>query len=295
LQSFEWGEFQEGFSKKVWRVAVLKENKIVLAVQVIKEKMKFKSYFYIPYGPVLADKNDSALLDLLLDSLKDLAKKEEAVFLRIEPAFPLPQTKVLLRSASKRLQPQRTLLLDLERGEEEILQSFDKRTRYNIKLAQKKGVQVRVLENYTKDFYKLLSKTKERQEFRSYPEAHYERLMSLNGDLKPRIFLAELDGEAIVATLAIFFGNTVTTLHTGFDYCHRALKAPYLVRWSIMQEGKRLGKKWCDFWGIDEKKWPGVTRLKRSFNGIEVECGEGKEMVFSPAWYLLYNIVREIL
>jgi lipid II:glycine glycyltransferase (peptidoglycan interpeptide bridge formation enzyme) len=84
-------------------------------------------------------------------------------------------------------------------------------------------------------------------------------------------------------------------LHTGFDYRYRALKAPYLVRWSIIQEGKKLGKKWCDFWGIDEKKWPGVTRLKRSFNGTEVEYGVGKEMVFSPAWYFLYNIVRIIL
>ncbi|MFA5355185.1 MAG: peptidoglycan bridge formation glycyltransferase FemA/FemB family protein [Candidatus Paceibacterota bacterium] len=297
LQSFEWGEFQKGLSKNVWRILVKKEGKISLAAQVIEEKMKFKSYFYIPYGPVFpSDGKDEASLDLLLEELKSLAKKKGVIFLRIEPVFNLPITSFILKPATKRTQPEKTLLVDLDREEEDILKSFEKRTRYNIKLAQRKDIRISLSDHYSSDFYRLLGKTKERQEFRSFPESHYRKLMDLNGrDLKTRIFLIKYKNKPVVATLAVFFGDTATTLHSGFNYSYRDLKAPYLIRWGIMQEAKRMGLKWCDFWGINEKKWPGVTKMKKSFNGMEVEYGEGKEMVFSRPWYFLYNMVRIIL
>ncbi|MFH1582157.1 MAG: peptidoglycan bridge formation glycyltransferase FemA/FemB family protein [bacterium] len=296
LQSFEWGKFQENLSKKVWRIAVKKGEKIVLAAQVIEERMRFKSYFYVPYGPVFSPEAKADSLELLLEQIKDLAVKEGVIFLRIEPTADLPKTSIVLKDSTKRLQPEKTVLVDLTRGEEELIQSFEKRTRYNIKLAEKKGVKINILNNYSKDFYRLLGKTKERQEFKSYPESYYKKLLETEGkDFQTKIFLAEFEEEPIVATLALFFGDKVTTLHTGFDYGHRALKAPYFVRWSIILEGKKIGEKECDFWGVDEKKWPGVTHLKRSFNGKEVEYGKGKEMVFSSGWYFLYNIFRIIL
>jgi len=296
LQSFEWGEFQENLSKKVWRILVKRREEIILAAQVIEERMKFKSYFYIPYGPIFSSGDKTNSLEFLLKEIKSLAEKEGAVFLRIEPVVDLPKTNISLKDSTKRLQPQKTMLVDSNKGEEELIQSFEKRTRYNIKLAEKKGVKINILNNYSKNFYNLLNKTKERQEFKSYPEAYYEKLLKIEGkDFQTKIVLAEFEGKPIVATLALFFGDKVTTLHTGFDYRYRALKAPYLVRWSIILEGKRLGKKECDFWGIDDKKWPGVTHLKRSFNGKEIEYGKGKEMVVNSGWYFLYNILRIIL
>jgi lipid II:glycine glycyltransferase (peptidoglycan interpeptide bridge formation enzyme) len=295
LQSFEWGDFQKSLSKKVWRIWVRKDESVKLAAQVILEKMKFKSYLYIPYGPVFSEK-DASVLELLLEELKSLARKNGAIFLRIEPTSELPKTRFSLKSATGRLQPQRTLLIDLDREEEDILKSFEKRTRYNIKLAQRKGIHIKLFDDYFDDFYKLLGKTKERQEFRTFPESHYKKLMGVKGnDLKIRIFLIEYNGKPVVATLAVFFGDRVTTLHTGFDYLYRSLKAPYLIKWSIMQEAKELGLKWCDFWGVDEKKFPGVTKVKESFNGTKVDYGEGKEMVFSWLWYSLYNVFRIIL
>ncbi|MFH1509835.1 MAG: peptidoglycan bridge formation glycyltransferase FemA/FemB family protein [Candidatus Nealsonbacteria bacterium] len=296
LQSFEWGEFQENLSKKVWRILVKRGEKIVLATQVIEEKMKFKRYFYIPYGPIFSSEADAESLEFLLKEIKKIAAKEGAVFLRIEPIVDLPKTNISLKDSTKRLQPEKTMLVDLSRGEEELLQAFEKRTRYNIKLAEKKGVKINILNNYSKEFYSLLSKTKERQEFKSYSESYYEKLLNIEGnDFQTKIFLAEFEGKPIVATLALFFGDKVTTLHTGFNYDYRAIKAPYFVRWSIILEGKKLGKKECDFWGIDDKKWPGVTHLKRSFNGKEIKYGKGKEMIFNSGWYFLYNILRRIL
>ncbi len=255
--------------------------------------MKFKSYFYIPYGPIFYSGVKTDSLEFLLKEIKKLAKKEGAVFLRIEPVADLPKTDISLKNSTKRLQPEKTMLVDLNKGEEELIQAFEKRTRYNIRLAEKKEVKINISDSYSKDFYSLLGKTKERQEFKSYPESYYKKLLETKGnDFQTKIVMAEFEGKPIVATLALFFGDKVTTLHTGFDYRYRALKAPYLVRWSIILEGKRLGKKECDFWGIDDKKWPGVTHLKRSFKGKEIEYGKGKEMVFNHSWYFLYNIFR---
>ena len=292
IQSFEWGEFQESLSKKIWRIIVRDDENVLLAAQVIKERMKFKNYLYIPYGPIFS--SDLAL-EMLLKRMEELAKEEDCIFLRIEPVSDLPKN-IKLKSTSKRLQPKRTLLVDLTKDEKDIINSFEKRTRYNIRLAEKKGVLVDVLDNYPKDFYGLLSKTKERQEFNSYSESYYEKLSNLNNKgLQTKVFLAKYEGNPVVATLAVFFGNTVTTLHTGFDYNFRSLKAPYLVRWKVILEGKKLGKTKCDFWGIDEKKWPGVTHLKRSFNGNEIEYGDGKDFVFNNVWYFLYRILIKVL
>jgi len=301
LQSFEWGNFQEKLGKKVWRMEVKDGQKVLLEAQVIKEKIFFKNYFYVPYGPVFGSDNSReenlSAFELLLKNIRELAEKEEVFFLRIEPVSLLPETsRFNFKKTDRRVQPGKTLILDIDKPEGELLMSFKKRARYNIRLAEKKGVGIKILDKYSGVFYKLLGKTKERQEFRSYPEEHYKQIMETEGkDFKARIFLAEFQGKPVVATLAIFFGNKVTTLHTGFDYCQRALKAPYLVRWKVISEGKKLGKRECDFWGIDEKKWPGVTSLKKSFGGREVEYGKGLELVFNPVWFFLYNILRKIL
>lgn len=301
LQSFEWGDFQEQLSKRVWRMEVGDKGRVLLEAQIIKEKAAFKNYFYVPYGPVFNSDNsfteNLSAFELFLENIQRLAKKEGAFFLRIEPPFSLPESpRFGLKKMTGRVQPVRTMVVDINRTEKELLMSFKKRARYNIRLAEKKGVGVEVLNSYSGEFYRLLKRTKERQEFRSYPEAYYKKLLAVEGkDFRAKIFLAEFEGESIAATLAVFFGNRVTTLHSGFDYCHRSLKAPYLVRWKTILEGKKLGKEECDFWGIDEKKWPGVTQVKRSFGGREVEYGQGRELVLSPGWFFLYNVLRRIL
>ena len=96
LQSFEWGNFQEKLGKKVWRMEVKNGQKVLLEAQVIKEKIFFKNYFYVPYGPVFGSDNSReenlSAFELLLKNIRELAEKEEVFFLRIEPVSLLPET-----------------------------------------------------------------------------------------------------------------------------------------------------------------------------------------------------------
>lgn len=172
------GELQE----RVWRLEINKDGKKLLQAQIIKEKVPFFSYFYIPYGPVfsedisLGEKKESFII--LLRRIEGIAKNEKAAFLRLEPVVSLPETGIFnFKNASKRIQPKKTLILNLEKSEEEILENMHKKTRYNIKLAERKGVKIKVSDDYSDVFFRLLEKTKERQNFISYPEEHYKKLL----------------------------------------------------------------------------------------------------------------------
>lgn len=298
LQSFDWGRFQEGNSKKIFRMALTESGKIFLQAQIIENRLPFGKYFYIPYGPVFNKENSSEenirlFLSFIKES-KELAEKEKAIFLKIEPIFDLPEAPGS-RFCRERVQPRKTLILDLAEPEE-MLRNLKKNTRYNINLAQKKGVEIRMLDSYSDVFYRLLRKTRERQGFHSYPENYYKKMFDFaTDDFQVKLFLAEHSGNPVAATIAIFFGNRATSLHTGFDYKYRELKAPYLLRWRIILEAQKKGLKEYDFWGIDEKKWPGVTALKKSFGGREEEYGQGREIIFDKKWYIFYRILKAIL
>ena len=71
--------------------------------------------------------------------------------------------------------------------------------------------------------------------------------------------------------------------------------APYLLQWQQILEAKKRGCAEYDFWGINEKKWPGVTRFKKGFSGKEVGYPGAFDLIFQPIWYSLYKIVKKIL
>lgn len=301
LQSFEWGIFQEKLSKQVWRIEIKKEDKPAMEAQIIGEKLSFKKYFYIPYGPVFNTENSSEentkAFRFFLEKIKELAEKEKIVFLRIEPISALPEfPEFNFQNSIKRIQPKKTLILSLENSEENLLENFHQKTRYNIKLAEKKAVEIKILSNYSDIFYKLLKRTKERQGFCSYPEEYYKKLLQVNGShFKVNLFTAEYQSKIIVASIIIFFGERIISLHTGSDYQYRTVKGAHLLRWKTILEAKKMKFKEYDMWGIDEKKWPGLTYLKRGFGGKEFEYGPAKDVVFQDGWYWVYKIIKKLL
>ena len=302
LQSFEWGDFQKKFQRKVWRFEITNEdNKKILEAQIIKEKSGYFSYFYIPYGPIFdrnaGSKEKKEAFALLLKEIKNIAKEEGAVFLRIEPIFSLPPLPKDCYSApaARRIQPQKTIILDLKKSAEEILKNMHKTTRYNVRLAIRRGVKIKILDNYSDVFYRLLEKTKKRQSFVSHKEEHYKKLFSIkDSDFKIKMFLAEYEKMIISASIMIFFGKTATSLHSGSDYQYRALKPAELWHWESFLEAKNLGCERYDFWGVDEKKFPGVTSFKRGFGGKEIEYPPGIDIIYNPLAYRTYRILRTI-
>lgn len=288
LHSWQWGKFQESLKRKIWRFGVYQEDELIGALMLIKNNLPFgKSYLYSPRFPILIE-NVSA--EIFIDKIKEIGEKENSIFWRVD-LFNAQIFKDIKFVKISDLQPSKTILLDLTKSEEEILKEMHQKTRYNIRLAEKKGVRVKIAqtEEEVDIFLKLLKETAQRDKFRIYSLSYYQKLLQLDKNFA-KLFLAEYQGKIVAGNLMIFFGDTATYLHGASANEYKNVMAPYLLHWIAIKEAKRMCLKYYDFWGIDEKKWPGVTRFKKGFGGRIFEYPGTFDLIFNNFWYNLYQI-----
>jgi lipid II:glycine glycyltransferase (peptidoglycan interpeptide bridge formation enzyme) len=294
LQSSLWGNFQEQTGNKVFRQGIEREGKIIFAGQYFEKNLPLKmKYFYAPrIGIKYLEDNE---LIFLFESMREEVKKLGAIFLRFEPRSNLPLSTFhlpLIKTID--VQPSKTIILDLEKSEEEILGAMHQKTRYNIKLAEKKGVKiVKVGIDRFEEFWSLMSQTVDRDRFRLHDADYYKKMLSQNEGLLD-LYFAEQNGKVLAANIIAKFGDMVTYVHGASSNQDRNLMAPYLLQWEIIREAKRSGFKSYDFYGIDEIKWPGVTRFKRGFGGEEIEYPGTYDLVFNQTKYKIYKTLRTI-
>jgi len=312
LQSFEWGEFQEKLGRKIWRLQVVEGEEVFLQALVIKKPLRFgKSYLYVPFGPCfkegLTEQQVKQAFETLVEETKKIAKTEKSTYCYLEPRkllgnFLSRKLPSNFLKAQKRIQPQQTLVIDLLPSEEQIFKSLkSKTTRYNIRFAEKKGVEFVVPEITGEKeidiFYNLAQKSAKRDGFLNYDKNYFKKLFAMSTEqMSVKLFFAKHENNYIAANIFVFFGTTAVHLFGGFDHNFRSLMAPYFMHWNQMLFAKNEMKcKVYDFWGIDEKKWPGVTHFKRSFGGKEITYPQGYDVVFDAKWYNLFKLARKIL
>lgn len=301
LQSWEWGEIARREGKEILRIGVSDDSgaKILAAATLIKKPLGFNLaapaanyfYWYAPRGPL----GEAAAQEFLIGELKRLDHR--AIFLRMEPKD-LPSGKfVWPLKKTLDLQPAKTLLLDLNLDEEKLLAAMSQKTRYNIRLAEKKGVEIKIgAPADFSEFWRLMNLTGNRDNFRLHEARHYRNLIDSNGAEKfCRLFFARYRERNIAAGLFCFYGGRATYLHGASDNEFRNVMAPYLLQWSVIKLARQNNYRYYDFCGIDEKKWPGVTRFKLGFGGRQVGYPGTFDVVFRPAMYNLYNFGRQAM
>lgn len=301
LQSTVWFDLLCREQEEVEIFGLEEEGEIKAIALIIKKKLFGPLYYYyLPRGPV----GEEMAVKKLLIELKKI--KSGAVFFRVEPAENILSDNETLKTVFRinktvNLQPQKTLLLDLSLSAADLLSAMHPKTRYNIRLAKKKGVKVRLAnQDDFNSFWELMRKTGERDGFRLHSRKHYENLLSAEKNIK--LFLAEYEGRVIAGGLFSFFGDRVTYLHGASDNNDRNLMAPYLLQWTVIGEAQKINQasalenvyKYYDFYGIDEQKWPGVTRFKCGFGGIIKEYSGTYDLVFRPFLYNLYGSLRRL-
>lgn len=326
LQSFEWGEFQEAFGRRAVRVTLADGG----AMQAIGMALPFgMSYLLVSRGPV-GESSAAELGEWLAAAGRDAG----AAFVRVEPPWSVDRARELSAAGFVRtepVQPETTQVMDLAPAESELLTAMHPKTRYNIRLAQRRGV--RVVEAGPAGvgtFWQLLTETARRQGFRTHPK-HYHDLLAQRlvvPSLEPpflrlqaRFFFAEYDGRPLATACVMFFGTTATYLFGGSSSIRRDVMAPYLLRWEIMRRAKALGCERHDMWGIapqsgaidsawrqarradsgaidrasGEHPWAGFTRFKQGFGGRPVEYVGAWDFVLRPSVYGLYKFARRVL
>lgn len=314
LQSFEWGECKRQFGWSVERIALVEGSRCLVAAQVLWRPTALGPIAYVPRGPVSFDPEDAALAGQLLACLHQRLRQRRAVFLRVEPnqSVPLGLGDRGFTRAPAAVQADVTIHVDLRPDLDGLLAAAKPKTRYNIRLAQRRGVEVSTGSlGDLPTFYRLLQETSRRDRFFIRPLEYYQTVFATLGD-KARLLLAHHDGDLLAAAFMTVFGSEAVYLYGASSGERRNLMPTYLLQWEAMKLAKVLGCDRYDFWGIPALVDPatgqpidpeasvadlgvtgnglwGVYRFKQGFGGKIVGYDGAWDYVYSPVRYRLWS------
>lgn len=309
-QSLEWGEVKTSWKKEV----ILSEDdngNIVGSLCVWIRKIPiFGNIMYSARGPVCNIHSEEVLKDLT-DGANELAKKYNAFVLRIEPDIKKDDDKFRdivtkigydIKDDSKNfkdeIQPRFVFRLDIKgKTEDEIFSKFHQKTRYNIRLATKKGVVIKEgKKEDLKDFHNIMVETGKRDDFiirsLSYFEKMYDELVP-SGHMK--LLMAYHEDKPIAGIIPIIYGNKVWYLYGASSNSHRNLMPNYLLQWTMIKEAIALGADMYDFRGVSgvvDESHPqyGLYRFKKGFGAEFTEFIGEVYIAYNPLKYKMYKI-----
>ncbi|MDH7487969.1 MAG: peptidoglycan bridge formation glycyltransferase FemA/FemB family protein [Anaerolineae bacterium] len=307
LQSCQWAQFKSHHAWSACRVVARQDSDLVAGAQVLFRRVGPVSVAYVPKGPVV-DWDNPTLVGAVVDGLHAICRRRGAIFLRVEPDLPhnpdLAQRLVALKfHFAGKVQPLSTLHLDIDRDPDEILAGMKPKTRYNIRLAERKGVQVREgSEADVSVFYRLSQITSLRDDFPIHAEAYYRDAYRIfvPSDMA-RLLLAEYNGEVIAGLMVFAFGATAWYMYGASSNRYRNLMPNHLLQWRAIQWARARGCKVYDFWGIPDEigqnpdlaalasqrsdgLW-GVYRFKEGFGGRVVRYMGAYDFAYVPLVY----------
>lgn len=316
LQTWEWGQVQQTFGVRYWRVLVEDGIKIVAVALVIERRLQLGySWLYIPRGPIfletISDAQQAHVWAVLEEKLKNLAEECGAFFIRIDPALPLPAGQAGAeapfphgwRKSSREVQPRNSLLLDLTPSQDELFSHLHPKTRYNIRTAQRKSVQVRFSHN-PDDVEKFLHASKSvtrRTGFAYHPDSYYHAIMEVLGSKEmAELAIAQVDGQGVAAHLMIYADGIATYSHGASMYEQRAYMAPALLYWETILRAKEKNMQQYDFFGVapenadGQHPWAGVTRIKMGFGGSRISYCGAYDFVLNEGLYTGFMMMRGV-
>lgn len=309
LQSWEWGEVKARSGWQVTRLAlgVGEQWHAAAQIQVRPLPFGFGKVAYVPKGPVL-DYQDPALLRAMLNALRGFARAQGAISLKIEPEVVEP-SEVGAELVARGLTPappvqlRSTIWVDLAPSEDKILAGMKQKTRYNIRLAARKGVEVSAAgREDLAAWYAMYETTARRDGFTIHDLAYYRAVLE---HLQPAglatLLLARYAGAPLAGIIIFLLGEKAQYMYGASSNESRNLMAPYLVQWEGMRWAKAHGATIYDLWGIpdvlaeNEDLW-GVYRHKRGFGGEIVRYLGAYDLVRSAARHLaLERVARPLL
>ena len=305
LQSYEWGEFKSKLGWDHFIVAVEEGSVIKAGMSILSRKLPVvkKNFFYAPRGPIVP-MNDPGAMNALIDGVCVEAALRNAIALKIDPeidendatAINVLKNKGFTRK-QKQVQPRTTYFLDLTKSLDELLKSFEEKTRYNIRLAEKKGVKVR--EDSTQagieTFYKIYRETSKRDVFLIHPKSYYMKLKECLIDRgMANVFIAEYNNVPVASLFAFRFGDRIWYMYGASINDYRNVMPNHALHWHLIKWAKEKGLKIYDLWGVPSspsEKHPlfGVYRFKKGFNGAVRSWIGAYDLPFEPISYTLFD------
>ncbi len=307
-QSLEWGDVKTSWKKEV----ILSEDEKgdiqgSLCVWIRKIPI-FGNIMYSARGPVCDIHNEEVIKDLT-EGANVLAKRYNAFVLRIEPDILKTDEvyrEIILRNGYEikddskdfkdEIQPRFVFRLPIKgKTEEEIFKAFHQKTRYNIRLATKKGVMIKEgTRDDLKAFHQIMIETGERDNFIIRPLSYFEKMYDALAPKHMKLLMAYYEGEPIAGIIPIMYGNKTWYLYGASSNKHRNLMPNYLLQWKMIQEAIQNGCDIYDFRGVSgvvDETHPqyGLYRFKKGFNAEFTEFIGEVYIAYKPFIYRLYK------
>ena len=321
LQSYGWGDFRTRYGWSVQRFAVATGDGFA-AAQVLWRSTPLGPMGYMPRGPVVQPAANLAAVQRLFEGVHQAARAKGAVLLKVEPnnAGASLLLELKFRHSPETVQPKATLIIDLAQDLDALAASQHQKTRYNIRLAAKKGVEVR--SGNADDlpaFCRLVDETGRRDGFAVRPASYYRDVLNVLGD-RAELLVAEHGGDLLAGIVVASFNGEAIYLYGASSSQKRNLMPTYLLQWEAMRRAKDRGLVRYDLWGVPHELadlklgesdplpeakggrgddlW-GVYRFKRGFGGKLVSyCGAYDYVYSAPrywVWERLLPVVRRQL
>ena len=312
MQSPEWAKVKTEWKNEF--IIVKDENgniKGTMSILLRKTPIFGRYIMYAPRGFV-CDVHDKETLKKLTEKATEIAKKYKAFIFRLDPDVLQSdeefkkiikqlgyKTKKNIKDINQVIQPKYVFRLDVKnKTEEELLKSFESKTRYNIRLATKKGVTTRVgTRDDLKIFYDIMKTTGSRDDFFIRPLSYFQKIYDSMGPEHVRLIIAEYENEPIAAVLPILYGNKVWYLYGGSSNKHRNLMPNYLLQWEMIKWALENKCDWYDFRGVSGFKSEndpqyGVYKFKKGFNPVFMEFIDEMYIVYNPFVNAIFNFSK---
>ncbi len=299
LQTAEWGELKRAFGWEVERIVGGG-----LGMQILFRPLPLG--LKVAYAPKPALGASLSLFQPeLWAEIDEVCRKRRAVFLKIEPdswhdMFP-PQASSFVLSKHN-IQPPRTILVSLAGSDDEILARMKQKCRYNIRLAEKKGVTVRRWDDL-EGFHRMMTVTGGRDGFGVHSREYYQKAYELFHPAgMADILVAEFEAKPLAALMVFALGKRAYYLYGASTDEERNRMPTYLLQWRAMQWARERGCTEYDLWGVPDESestlesqfenrhdglW-GVYRFKRGFGGEVKRAAQALDRVYLPLLYQVY-------
>jgi len=308
LQSEAWGEFKE-------KTGVFVEKIKDPSCQIFFHRLPNLPFTigYFPKGP-RPDKR-------LVETVKKLAVKNKAIFVKFEPnqIFRVwknnrgkvnPESfqekkfdfeKIDLVKSTKTLFDPFTFVIDISKKEDELLTQMHPKTRYNIRLAQKKGVTIEESEDLDIFIKLLFGETLKRQGFYLHSPEYFKKMWETLFPAKiARLLLAKYQGQVLVAWIIFIWKGVLYYPYGASTVKYKEVMASNLICWEAIRMGKKLGCQKFDMWGClppdadSSHPWYGFHRFKLGYGGDLVQSVGSWDLVVRPAFYSIYQLAEKL-
>jgi lipid II:glycine glycyltransferase (peptidoglycan interpeptide bridge formation enzyme) len=311
LQSWYWGEFHERLGHTVISSGFYDKYELVGGALMIVEPARRGRHLVVPAGPVINWESKTIVAAWLVE-IRRVAKANKCVFVRVRPQLINDEkTRLLFRklgfhNAPMHLHAELTSQLDLTQDNDEIRKNMRKGTRYEINRVAKTEVQVTSTtgEEYLDEFYELQIETARRQNFVPFSKKFLvEQFKVFAAAGKVKMYRSTQGGKLLAMAMIIFYGEEAAYHYGASTELARKLPGAYAIQWQAIQDGRELGCKRYNFWGVTEHghvkhRFYGVSVFKRGFGGGDVAYLPAQDLIIDakryPATYLFETVRRKL-